>query len=152
MTGNCYSGSNHATLLKIWASDLSLYIQLSASFSYSKTTSAPRPFIRFCILSASSFGSPSFSILGAFSTNFFESTKLRPSMLLTSLIILGLEAGSNLISFTLNIVFSSTGSAAASSTGAAWAAEAAVVAGAAKEANAVSGILRRDWRELVPLR
>ena len=70
-------------------------------------------------------------------------------MLLTSLITLGLAVGSNAISFRLNIVFSSTGSAMASSTGAAWAAVAAAAAGAAKEANAVSGILRRDWQELV---
>lgn len=70
-------------------------------------------------------------------------------MLLTSLITLGLDVGSKLISFTLNIVFSSTGSATASSTGVACAEAAAAVAGPAKEANAASGILRRDWRKIV---
>ena len=89
--------------------------------SYSITTVAPRSFIVAMIFSASSLGTFSLSILGALSTNFLLSTKLRPSMLLTSLMTLALAVGSMPCSFRVKRFFSWAGAAAssASSTGAA---------------------------------
>src|SRR4051812_28640944 len=107
-------------------------------------TTAPNAFKVAMIFSASSLGTLSFNNLGALSTNFLLSTKLRPNMLLISLITLGLAAASNDSSFRLNIVFSAgAGAASSSSTGAGAAAPGA----AAGAANAMSGMFSRDCIE-----
>jgi hypothetical protein len=97
------------------------------------------------IFSPSSLLTPSFNTLGALSTNFLLSTKLSPSMDLTSLMIFGLDAASKDWSFSVKSVFSAAGGGASSSSTAAAAGPAAAedeaAAGAAKE---MSGILRRD--------
>lgn len=95
--------------------------------------------------SASSFGTDSFIILGALSTNFFESTKLNPSSALISLMTLGFAPASNDISFTLNRVFSCAAGAASSSTSAGAAAGAA--GPAANPPTGRSGMLSRDCEE-----
>ncbi|KAF2423708.1 hypothetical protein EJ08DRAFT_439590 [Tothia fuscella] len=87
---------------------------------YSITTTAPNPFSVSTIFSASSFGTPSFIILGALSTNFLLSTNDSPNMLFTSLMTFGLDVVSNDCSFRLKRVFSwTTGAGSSSSTGAA---------------------------------
>lgn len=108
-------------------------------------TVAPRSFMVAMIFSASSFGTDSFIILGALSTNFLESTRLRPSRFLTSLMILALAAGSNFSSLRLKSVFSAAAGAASSGSSAAAAAGAAPPAGPAeKPPTGRSGMLSRD--------
>jgi len=106
-------------------------------------TVAPSSFIVAIIFSASSFGTDSFIILGALSTNFLLSTKLRPSRFLTSLMTLALAAASNFSSLRLNSVFSAAAGAASSASSAAAAAGAAAGA-AAKPPTGRSGMFRRD--------
>lgn len=106
---------------------------------------APSSFIAATIFSASSFGTDSFMTLGALSTNFLESTKLRPSRFLTSLMTLGLAAASNAWSFRVKSVFSAAAGAASSSSTAAAAGAAAGAAAAAKPPTGRSGMLRRDY-------
>jgi midasin len=78
--------------------------------------------------------------LGALSTNFLESTKLRPSKFLTSLMTLGLDPASNDCSLMVKSVFSAAaGAASSSSTGAA----AGAAGPAAKPPTGRSGMLRR---------
>lgn len=103
-------------------------------------TTPPNPFIVSTIFSDSSLGTPSFICFGALSTNFLLSTKLRPSRLLISLMILGLAVASKDLSVSVNSVFSCTaGAASSSSTGAG-------AAGAAKAPPmGMSGMLRRDF-------
>jgi midasin len=110
------------------------------------STTAPSAFIVSMIFSASSLGTDSFITLGALSTNFLESTRLRPSSCLISLMTLGLAAASNSFSFRVKSVFSAAAGAAssASSTGAA-APGAPAAAAAAKPPTGRSGMLRRDW-------
>src|SRR3569833_1080802 len=102
---------------------------------YSNTTVAPSSIMVAMIFSASSFGTASFMSFGALSTNFFESTKLRPSKLLISLMTLGLEPASKAVSLRLNTVFSADAGAASSS-----ASTAAGAAGAAAAANPPMGM------------
>ena len=112
-------------------------------FVYSMTTTAPSSFIVATIFSASSFGTDSFMSLGALSTNFLESTKLRPSKFLTSLMTLGLDPASNDCSLMVKSVFSAAaGAASSSSTGAA----AGAAGPAAKPPTGRSGMLRRVCR------
>ncbi|KAM3068055.1 hypothetical protein ACMFMG_012214 [Clarireedia jacksonii] len=115
-------------------------LHIAFYFLYSIVTTAPSSFKVAMIFSASSFGTPSFIIFGALSTNFLLSTKLKPSMLLISLMILGFAAASNEASLRLKRDFSCcTGAASSSSTGAA--------AGAGPAANppmGISGIFSRD--------
>ncbi|KAK7560788.1 hypothetical protein IWX92DRAFT_28764 [Phyllosticta citricarpa] len=113
---------------------------------YSMTTTAPRAFIVSMIFSHSSLGTFSFICLGALSTNFFESTKLRPSMLLTSLMTLGFAPASKLCSFRVKSVFSCAAGAASSSSAASAAAGAAAGA-AAKPPTGMSGMFKRVWTE-----
>lgn len=94
------------------------------------------------IFSASSFGTDSFICLGAASTNFLLSTKLRPSRFLISLIILGFAPASNFSSFRVKRVFSAAAGAASSASSAA--AGAAAAGAAAKPPTGRSGMLRRD--------
>lgn len=74
--------------------------------NHSIVTVAPSSFIVATIFSASSFGTDSFIILGALSTNFLLSTKLSPNKPLTSLITFAFAAVSNACSLMLNRVFS----------------------------------------------
>jgi midasin len=109
-------------------------------------TTAPSAFIVSMIFSASSLGTDSFMTLGALSTNFLESTRLRPSRLLISLMTLGLAPASNSFSLRVKSVFSAAAGAASSASSAAAATEpAAPAAGAAaKPPTGKSGMLRRD--------
>lgn len=112
---------------------------------HSITTTPPSALIVATIFSPSSLLTPSLSTLGALSTNFLLSTRLSPSMDLTSLMILGFDAASNDCSFSVKRDFSAAGGGASSSSAAAAAAAAGAaeaVAGAAKE---MSGMFRRDW-------
>lgn len=84
-------------------------------------------------------------ILGALSTNFFESTKLKPSKFLTSLMTFGFAPASNDISFTANRVFSCAAGAASSSASAA--AGAAAAGAAANPPTGRSGMFNRDCFE-----
>ncbi|KAJ6263184.1 DNA-directed RNA polymerase II subunit RPB9 [Drechslerella dactyloides] len=114
--------------------------------AYSRSTLAPSVSSVFFIFSASSFVRPSFSIFGAASTNFFESTSERPRRAFTSLMILGLAAASKEASLTLKRVFSSA--AASSSTGAAAAAAGAAEGAAAGAARRASGMFRRSYNDV----
>ncbi len=105
-------------------------------------TTAPSSLRAATIFSASSLGTDSFIVLGALSTNFFESTKLRPSMLFTSLMTLGLAAASKDISLRVNSVFSA--GAGAASSGSAAAGAAAGAAAAANPPTGRSGMFSRD--------
>ena len=101
------------------------------------------------IFSASSLGTDSFMTFGALSTNFLESTKLNPSMFLTSLIIFGFDPASNAVSFTVKSDFSAAAGAASSSASAAAAAcpPAGPAAGAAAKApTGRSGMFSRDCK------
>jgi midasin len=89
------------------------------------------------IFSASSLGTFSFMSLGALSTNFLLSTRLRPSRLLTSLMTLALDAASKPWSLRLKRVFSAA--AGAASSGSSTAAGAA--GAAAKPPTGRSGML-----------
>ena len=124
--------------------DISLYKHMIFHApSQSIVTTAPNAFIDSIIFSDSSFGTPSFICFGAPSTNFLLSTKLKPSILLISLITFGFAAASNDLSVRVKSVFSwAAGAATSSSTGAAAAAGAA--GPAAKLPMGISGILRRD--------
>jgi hypothetical protein len=104
---------------------------------YSITTVAPISFIVLMIFSASSLGTFSFIILGALSTNFLLSTKLRPSRLLTSLMTLALDAASMPCSFRVKRCFS----AAAGATSSASSATGAAAGAAAKPPTGRSGML-----------
>lgn len=118
------------------------YIHRAPRF-HSIVTTAPSPFRVSIIFSDSSLGTPSFICLGALSTNFLLSTKLKPSKPLISLIILGFAAASNDLSVRVKSVFScATGPACSSSTGAGG-------TGAAAKAPpmGISGILSRDCRQ-----
>lgn len=108
---------------------------------HSITTTAPSAFSVATMPSPSSFGTASRIIFGAPSTNFLLSTKLRPSMLLISLITFGFAAASKLCSFRLNSVFSSCFAGASSSS--AGAAAAGADGPAAKPPTGRSGMLRR---------
>lgn len=111
---------------------------------YSISTTPPKPLIVSMIFVPSSFVTPSFITFGTLSANFLLSIKLRPSMLLTSLMILDLAAASNDINLSVKRDFScGAGAASSSSTGAGAAAAAEPPEGAAKER---SGMLRRDCR------
>ncbi|KAF1937408.1 midasin [Clathrospora elynae] len=104
-------------------------------------TVAPSAFSVSTIFSASSLGTPSFIILGALSTNFLLSTKLSPSIDLTSLMTFGFAPASNFSSLRLKSVFSwAAGAASSSSTGAAAAGPAAP---AANPPMGMSGMFRR---------
>ena len=94
------------------------------------------------IFSASSLGTDSFMVLGALSTNFLESTKLKPSKLFTSLMTFGLAVVSNDISLSVNSVFSAGAGAASSASAAAGAAAGA--AAAANPPTGRSGMFSRD--------
>lgn len=121
-----------------------------AATIYSIWTTAPSSFKVAMIFSASSFGTESFMTLGALSTNFFESTKLKPSKFLISLMTFGFAAVSNDISFKLKRVFSCAAGAASSSGSAA--AGAAAAGAAANPPTGRSGMLSRDYFEVsVPL-
>src|ERR1700733_12401679 len=107
-------------------------------------TTPPKALIAATIFSPSSLLTPSLSTLGALSTNFLLSTKLRPSIDFTSLMILGFEAASKDWSLSVKRDFSAAGggaSASAAAEAAGAAEEEAAAAGAAKE---MSGMLRRD--------
>jgi len=98
------------------------------------------------IFSASSLGTDSFMTLGALSTNFLESTRLKPSRALISLMTLGLAAASNSLSLRVKSVFSAAAGAASSASS--TTVEGAPAAGpAAKPPTGRSGMLRRDWGE-----
>jgi midasin len=111
--------------------------------SHSIVTVAPSSFNVAIIFSASSFGTDSFMTFGAASTNFFESTKLKPSSVLTSLMTLGLAPASKDCSLTVNKDFSCAAGAASSASSAAAAAGVAADAGAAKPPIGRSGMLSR---------
>ena len=111
---------------------------------YSIDTFPPNASKVLIIFSASSLGTPSFNTLGALSANFLLSTRLRPSIDLTSLIILGFDVGSKDSSFRVKSVFAAgAGAASSSSTGGGAAAAGPPDDGAE---NVMSGMLRRDWR------
>lgn len=112
---------------------------------YSMVTTAPRSLRVATIFSASSLGTDSFIVLGALSTNFFESTKLKPSNPLTSLIILGLAEASKDMSLSVNRVFSAAAGAASSCSAAAGAATGAAAAAAANPPTGRSGMFSRDF-------
>jgi midasin len=109
--------------------------------TYSMTTTAPSALSASTIFCASSLGTPSFISLGALSTNFLLSTRLRLSRFLISLMTFGLDPASNDSSLRLNSVFSCLTGAASSSSSAA--AGAAACAGAAKAASGASGMFSR---------
>jgi hypothetical protein len=114
-------------------------------FLYSIVTFPPRAFNVSMIFSASSFGTASFIIFGALSTNFLLSTKLKPNMLLISLMIFGFDVASKDSSFRLKSVFSCcAGAASSSSTGAAGAAGAV-----ANPPMGMSGIFNRVCHERI---
>lgn len=126
---------------------LTLYSHLSYQCEeyYSITTTAPNVFNVSIIFSASSFGTPSFIIFGALSTNFLESTNDNPNMLLISLITFGLLVVSKDCSLRLKRVFSwAAGAGSSSSIGAAAGGPAAEPA-AIKPPIGISGRLRRVW-------
>jgi hypothetical protein len=111
---------------------------------YSIDTFPPNASKVLTIFSASSLGTPSFSTLGALSANFLLSTRLSPSIDLTSLMIFGFDVGSKDSSFRVKSVFAAgAGAASSSSTGGGAAAAAPPELEAEKD---MSGILRRDWR------
>ncbi|ODQ78872.1 hypothetical protein BABINDRAFT_24811, partial [Babjeviella inositovora NRRL Y-12698] len=102
---------------------------------YSRTTLAPRASKVALIFSASSLPTLSFKTFGADSTNFLDSTKERPNIPLTSLMIFGLDLASKDSNLMEKIVFSSTSSlisSASTAAGAAWAAP--------PEGKAISGM------------
>ena len=117
--------------------------QQNQTHIYSITTTAPRPFSVSTIFSPSSFGTPSFIVFGALSTNFLLSTKLNPSIDLISLMIFGFAAASNDCSFRLKSVFSCAAGAASSSS--ASAAAGAAAGPAENPPIGMSGMLRRDY-------
>ena len=114
---------------------------------YSIVTIPPNALMVSIIFSDSSFGTPSFICFGALSTNFLLSTKLNPSRLLISLMILGLAAASKDLSVSVNKVFSWAAGAGSSSSTTAGAAAGA--AAAAKPPTGKSGMFRRVYMKIL---